>query len=46
MDGGAWCVTVHGVARVKHDLATKQQQQLFLCLNIFIISHFEDAPSL
>ena len=23
MDRGAWCATVHGVARVRHDLATK-----------------------
>ena len=23
MDGGAWWATVHGVARVRHDLATK-----------------------
>ena len=28
MDRGAWQATVHGVAkRVRHDLATKQQQQ-------------------
>ena len=26
MDRGAWWATVHGVARVRHDLATKQQQ--------------------
>ena len=25
MDKGAWQVTVHGVARVEHDLATKHQ---------------------
>ena len=25
MDRGAWRATVHGVARVRHDLATKQQ---------------------
>ena len=23
MDRGAWCATVHGVARVRHDLVTK-----------------------
>ena len=23
-----WCVTVHSVARVRHNLATKQQQEL------------------
>ena len=27
MDREAWQVTVHRVARVKHDLASKQQQQ-------------------
>ena len=27
MDRGAWWVTVHGVASVRHDLGTKQQQQ-------------------
>ena len=29
MDGGAWWATVHGVARVRYDLVTKQQQQTF-----------------
>ena len=28
MGRGAWWATVHGVARVGHDLATKQQQQI------------------
>ena len=27
MDRGAWWATVHGIARVRHDLATKQQTQ-------------------
>ena len=27
MDGGAWWATVHELQRVRHDLATKQQQQ-------------------
>ena len=27
MDRRAWQATVHGVARVRHDLVTKQQQQ-------------------
>ena len=31
MDRGAWWATVHGVARVRHDLAIKQQQGLRLC---------------
>ena len=26
-DRGAWQTTVHGVARVRHDLVTKQQQE-------------------
>ena len=25
-DRKAWCATVHGVQRVRHDLVTKQQQ--------------------
>ena len=28
MDRGAWWATVHEVARVRHDLATKQQLQV------------------
>ena len=27
MNQGDWQTTVHGVARVRHDLMTKQQQQ-------------------
>ena len=27
IDGGAWRATVHGFKRVRHNLATKQQQQ-------------------
>ena len=27
MNRGDWQTTVHGVARVRHDLMTKQQQQ-------------------
>ena len=27
MDRGAWWATVHGLQRVGHDLATKEQQQ-------------------
>ena len=29
MDRGAWQATVHGVARVDHDLATKQPPGIF-----------------
>ena len=28
MDRGAWHATVHGVARVRHDIATKSPPQL------------------
>ena len=28
MDRGAWHATVHGVARVRHDIATKSPSQL------------------
>ena len=27
MDRGAWQATVHGVARVRHDLATKERER-------------------
>ena len=30
MDRGAWQATVHGVARVRHDLVTEQQQRQIL----------------
>ena len=30
MDRGAWQATVHGVARVGHDLATKEREILYL----------------
>ena len=36
MDRGAWRATVQGLQRVRHDLVTKQQQQLifsFLSVN-------------
>ena len=29
MDGGAWWVTVHGVTRVGHDLATKPPPHMY-----------------
>ena len=31
MDRGAWRTTFHGVARVRHDLVTKQQDILRAC---------------
>ena len=30
MDRGAWQATVHGVVRVRHDLATKQQTLYYI----------------
>ena len=32
MDRGAWWATVHGVARVGHDLATKEREIIFIYL--------------
>ena len=28
--GACWCAAVHGIARVRHELATKQQQNLWI----------------
>ena len=58
MDRGAWQATVHGVTRVRHDLATKRQQifnwriiALHYCVSFCHpstrISHrYKDVPSL
>ena len=27
-DRGAWCATVHGIPKIRHNLATQQQQEL------------------
>ena len=35
MDRGAWQATVHGAARVRHDLAAKQQQLSYLVLQLW-----------
>ena len=32
MDQGAWWATVHGVARVRHDLVTKPSLRFYLCI--------------
>ena len=37
MDRGAWWATVHGDARVGHDLATKQQKQQDIVLKVLPI---------
>ena len=39
MDRGAWQATVHGVARVGHDLATKPQHTQLLLALIHIQGH-------
>ena len=47
MDRGAWQVTVHGVARVRHDLATKPLKYLreeFGLIFFWIWNHGEDRP--
>ena len=35
MDRGAWWATVHGVARVGHDLATKPPLTTYVYLDLF-----------
>ena len=35
MDKGAWWATVHGVARVGHDLATKPPPPTYLYFDLF-----------
>ena len=37
MDRGAWQATVHGVARVRHDLATKPPRFYLLCTDSLIL---------
>ena len=44
MDRGAWWATDHGVARVGHDLATKQQQHAsakLICPTLIIFQNFK-----
>ena len=38
VDRGAWWATVHGVARVGHDLVTKPRHQVFYALFEFYVS--------
>ena len=41
MDNGSWQATVHGAARVRHDLANKQQQEIFTMYDLWpFISFF------
>ena len=37
VDRRAWQATVHGVARVRHDLVTKQQQQQRIVIDCFLV---------
>ena len=43
MDRGAWQATVHGVARVRYDLATKPPPSCFCCVRfcatLWIVAH-------
>ena len=46
LDRGAWWAIVHGVARVRHDLATEQQQRrLLTSIERHIESHFRSEAS-
>ena len=38
MDRGAWWATVHGVLRVRHDLATKSPY-IYIYIYIYIYTH-------
>ena len=38
MERGAWWATVHGVARVGHDLATKEREGWIGCHRILLIT--------
>ena len=40
IDREAWCAAVHGVTRVKHNLAT--EQQLILVVFIACVKHHEE----
>ena len=43
MDREAWWATVHGAARVRHDLVTKQQQQQCI-LGYILWAYCEQCP--
>ena len=40
MDRGGWQVTIHGIARVGHDLATKPPLPNIACYRLLLLSHF------
>ena len=42
MDRGAWWATVHGIVRVRHELATKQDQQEKFFYFIFGTIHLQN----
>ena len=37
MDSGDWQAILHGVTRVGHNLATKQQQQIMIYIHNYVI---------
>ena len=42
MDGGPWQAIVHGVARVRHDLVTKERERIScLVAVVYIILSFK-----
>ena len=42
MDRGAWWATVHGVARIGHDLAAKTYQTILIC-NLTMDTHHQTS---
>ena len=45
MDRGAWQVTVHGIARVGHDLVTKPPNQTYTYMYICICVHIHSSKN-
>ena len=40
-DRGAWQATVHGgPKRLRHELATKQQQHIYMYIHMYVYTHF------
>ena len=44
MDRGAWQATVHGVTRVRHDLATKERERYRSQKSFYLYTFCEQRP--